>query len=251
MINKSRGILRIGTSGIVVPGSKQSFPAEFRLKSRLNYYASLFNTLEVNSTFQKIPMVSTLQKWSLDVPEEFRYTLKLWKEITHVKQLVINLKNIDTFFSAANHIGNKKGCLFVQFPGSITADYSTQVEQILLRLQQLDQDNEWQKAVELRSVTWYSSQTNELLNRYNVSLVLHDMPKSKNLMVDEAAKFIYFRFHGPKGDYRGSYSAEFLKEQAENIQSSLNNGKDVYAYFNNTMGSAFENAMTLKEMIEK
>ncbi|MEJ7684634.1 MAG: DUF72 domain-containing protein [Segetibacter sp.] len=251
MINQSRGILRIGTSGIVVPGSKQSFPAEFQLKSRLNYYGSLFNTLEVNSTFQKIPMLSTLEKWALDVPEEFRFTLKLWREITHVKQLNIDLKNINTFFSTANYIGNKKGCLLVQFPGSITTGYSNQVEQIFIRLHKLDHENQWRKAIEFRSETWYSSQTYDLLDRFDASVVLHDMPKSKNFVLNEAAKFIYFRFHGPKGDYRGSYSTEFLEEQAEKIRNGLNEGKDVYVYFNNTMINAFENAMSLKTMVEK
>ena len=88
MIKQSNGILRIGTSGIVVPGNKLSFPAAFQHKSRLNYYSSLFNTLEINSTFYKVPMQSTFEKWSLDVPEQFQFTIKLWREITHVKKRV-------------------------------------------------------------------------------------------------------------------------------------------------------------------
>ncbi|WP_018616575.1 DUF72 domain-containing protein [Segetibacter koreensis] len=249
MINQSSGILRIGTSGIVVPGTKHSFPAEFRLKSRLNYYSSLFNTVEINSTFQKIPMLSTFEKWSQDVPEEFQFTVKLCREITHVKQLNFDVENIDTFINAANCIGNKKGCLLVQFPGSITAEYSTQVEQILLRLQKLDQENKWRKAIEFRSVTWYSSQTYQLLDMYGASMVLHDMPKSKNFEINKEATFIYCRYHGPQGDYRGSYSNDFLKEQSAKILGWLNEGKDVYAYFNNTMGDAFANAMSLKAMV--
>ena len=62
MIKQSNGILRLGTSGIVVPGNKLSFPAAFQYKSRLNYYGSLFNTLEINSTFYKVPMQSTFEK---------------------------------------------------------------------------------------------------------------------------------------------------------------------------------------------
>ena len=249
IINK--GILRIGTSGIALPGSKQSFPAEFQLKSRLNYYSSLFNTLEVNSTFYKIPLQSTLEKWSSDVPENFQFTVKLWREITHVKQLIINPDNIDTFFSVTNNIGNKRGCLLVQFPGSITAGFSTEVEQILLKLQQSDLENKWRKAIEFRNVSWNNSQTHELLDQYDCTMVLHDMPKSKNPGINIRSKFNYFRFHGLKGDYRGSYSDKFLAERAEKIKSFLNEGKDVYAYFNNTMGNAFENAMSLKAMVEE
>ena len=90
--------------------------------------------------------------------------------------------------------------------------------------------------------------TLELLNEYNTSLVLHDIPKSRNESIHASAKFVYLRFHGPTGDYRGSYSNAFLKEQAHKIASCVNEGKDVYAYFNNTIGSAFENARTLQMM---
>lgn len=62
MIKQSNGILRLGTSGIVVSGNKLSFPAAFQYKSRLDYYSSLFNTLEINSTFYKVPMQSTFEK---------------------------------------------------------------------------------------------------------------------------------------------------------------------------------------------
>lgn len=251
MSNQHNGILRIGTSGILVPGSRESFPSEFQDKSRLNYYASLFNTLEVNSTFKKIPMLSTFEKWSADVPPDFQFTIKLWKEITHVKQLKIDRSNIDTFFHAANYIGNKKGCLLVQFPPSITVEYTNQVEQILERLDKLDHEHRWQKAIEFRSATWYSSETFELLDQYNASLVLQDMPKSKNFDFNKAVTFRYFRFHGPTGNYRGSYSEEFLEEHAERIRGFLDAGNDVYVYFNNTMGNAFDNAMSLKKFVEK
>ncbi|HEX8460485.1 MAG TPA: DUF72 domain-containing protein [Segetibacter sp.] len=243
--------MRIGTSGIVVPGSKENFPKEFQQKGRLNYYSSLFNTLEVNSTFQKIPMLSTFEKWSNDVGEDFRFTIKLWKEITHVKQLDINLNNIDNFFSAANHIGHKKGCLLIQFPGSIKAEYSDKIEQILERIHQLDFENKWRKAVEFRSESWYTDSIFTLIKNYNTTMVLQDMPKSNNLTLNQDLAFAYFRFHGPKGDYRGSYSNDFLNEQAVKIKLDLDNGKDVYAYFNNTMGNAYENAMSLKAMVEE
>lgn len=62
---KEKGILRIGTSGIVIPGSRES-RNDLKHKSRLNYYSSLFNTIEINSTFKK-PGASTFEKWSQNV----------------------------------------------------------------------------------------------------------------------------------------------------------------------------------------
>src|SRR5436189_2941165 len=126
----AKGIFRTGTSNIVVPGNKQSYPAVFQGKSRLNYYSSFFNSLEVNSSFYKVPKPATFEKWSHDVPEDFKFTVKLWKEITHVKELKTNLASIEMFLNAADRLGNKKACLLVQFPGKITVEYYNQVENI-------------------------------------------------------------------------------------------------------------------------
>src|ERR1043165_6254219 len=102
MMKACKGIFRIGTSNIVVPGNKQSYPPEFREKSRLNYYSSFFNSLEVNSSFYKVPMPATFEKWSEDVPGDFEFSVKLWKEITHVTELNSELDHIRKFLAAAD-----------------------------------------------------------------------------------------------------------------------------------------------------
>jgi uncharacterized protein YecE (DUF72 family) len=248
MKKQQQGILSIGTSNIVVPGNKQSFPEEYRQKSRLNFYSSLFNSVEVNSSFYKVPMRSTFEKWAADVPEDFKFSVKLSKDITHIKDLEFDTNKIDSFLNAANGIVTKKGCLLVQFPGKINFDYYNKVEQILERLQQQDSHNSWHKAIEFRNPTWYVNETHELLDEYNASLILHDMPKSKNTELNKGSAIVYLRYHGPKGNYRESYSDSFLKEQFNQIQQWLKAGKDVYAYFNNTIGDALQNALTLKKM---
>ncbi|MEJ7911640.1 MAG: DUF72 domain-containing protein [Chitinophagaceae bacterium] len=246
---QSQGVLRVGTSGIVTPGNKQAFPPEFQNKSRLCYYGSLFNTLELNSTFYKTPMPSTFEKWAREVPDNFRFTVKLSKNITHVKKLTLDFQAIRDFLNAAANLGVHKGCLLVQFPASITADFILEVEEILGTMQKLDTDDAWHKSVEFRHVSWYTHTTQELLGRYGASMVLQDMPRSNNLEAAVDEPWFYFRFHGPKGDYKGSYSETFLKEQSHNIQHLLQGGKDVYAYFNNTMGDAFTNATKLRRLV--
>ena len=250
MTKKTTGIVRIGTSNIVVPGNRQSFPPGFRDKSRLHYYASLFNTVELNSTFYKVPMASTFNKWSLDVPENFRFTIKLWRDITHVKNLASDLGHIARFLNAADQLGNKKGCLLIQFPGKITLEYYNEVEKILSAIREQDPTSAWRIAVEFRSPGWYVSETHELLDEFGASIVLHDIPKARNMELNKKAKFVYCRYHGPKGDYRDSYTDEFLYDQAEKMMQWQKEGKDVYGYFNNTIGSAFENAIALNAMIE-
>lgn len=105
-----------GTSGLVLPvKNKQFYPVAFQDKSRLTYYASLFNSIEINSSFYKIPMPSTVAKWAERVLEHFRFTFKLWREITHVKGLAFDPVNVERFMYTIDQIGNKKAVCWYNF----------------------------------------------------------------------------------------------------------------------------------------
>jgi len=245
------GKLRIGTSNGHIPGRKSSFPPPFQLRSRLYYYSSLFNTIEFNSCFYKTPLRSTYEKWAMDVPDDFQFTLKLTRDVTHAKELKGDLTCMDDFLHAAGGTGSKKGCLLIQFPGKISLKDFTQVENILEHLRGYDPCNEWRRAIEFRNDSWYVGETTELLNEYNATMVLHDFSKAKLSAFAGNANFVYLRFHGPTGNYRESYDNRFLDAKAEMISGFLQTGKDVYAYFNNTAGSAFENARYLQSMLHR
>jgi uncharacterized protein YecE (DUF72 family) len=249
-MRKSTGKFRIGTSNGHIPGNKLSFPPIFHLKSRLHYYSTLFNSIEVNSCFYKTPQRSTYEKWAQDVSEDFEFTLKLTREITHVKDLRGDLVCMDDFLQSATGTGNKKGCLLIQFPGKISLDHFNQVEKILQQLLVHDPDHDWRTAIEFRNDTWYIAETTELLNEYDATMVIHDFAKAKVSTFSGNANFVYFRFHGPTGNYRESYSDLALKEKAVQVREFLNKGKDVYAYFNNTAGNAFENARYFQSILK-
>jgi uncharacterized protein YecE (DUF72 family) len=246
---KSTGKFRIGTSGIALPGSKQSFPEEYRSTSRLKYYSSIFNTLEVNSSFKRIPLSSTLVKWCNDVDDRFQFTIKLWGEITHVKKLEFSAESVTTFMNDISAIGTKKGCLLIQFPGKIDFEHFSKLEFLLELLDQADPGSQWRKAIEFRNNSWYVAETFELLKSFDATCVLQDMPKARSLHLDTTSDFVYFRFHGPTGNYRGDYTPEFLQQLALRIKQLLAQKKEVYAYFNNTMGNAYENAKSLRDLV--
>ena len=84
-----------------------------------------------------------------------------------------------------------------------------------------------------------------MLERYRAAVVIHDMPKCPTPLIDMEARIVYLRFHGEKGDYRGSYTDEYLQEYAAYIKDWITEGKTVFAYFNNTMGQAVHNAIAL------
>ncbi|MBO9202796.1 MULTISPECIES: DUF72 domain-containing protein [Niastella] len=243
------GSYKSGTSGLVLPvPNKQGFPPEFRDKSRLTYYSSLLNSLEVNSSFYKVPQPATVKKWADSVPDDFVFTFKLWQEITHTKGFAYKQADLLRFMDVIDQAGKKKGCLLVQFPPSLTIDSFSGVQEMLDIIQGIVPDHGWKVALEFRHPSWYIGEVFELADEYACSIVLHDIPKSLNRQLNKKATFVYLRFHGPAGDYRGGYSDGYLQQQAEQINTWRQEGKDVYVYFNNTIGDAFKNAMTLKNM---
>ncbi len=244
-----KGLIWIGTSNTTLPGNKTTFPPAFQHKSRLHYYASIFNSVEINSCFYKTPQFSTYERWRLDVPDDFRFTLKLSKLITHSKDIEVDIACMERFLQTGYGTGEKKGCLLVQFPGKLTMDSFEKVERILHQLQELDPLNNWRKAIEFRNTSWHTGEAIEMLDEFNATMVLHDHPKAKNFDLWSNANFIYIRYHGPTGNYRDSYSAEFLQLQAGLIKEWMGEGKELYVYFNNTIGNAYENALYLKELL--
>lgn len=235
-----------GTSNIVLPvRNKTFFPPQYQDKTRLTYYASLLNSLEVNSTFYKLPMPRTVQKWVDEVPAGFRFTFKLWRQVTHAKGLAYDTADIDKFLTAVRPATAKAGCLLVQFPKSIKISQLHKVRPLLQYIAAHQLFDGWRLAVEFRDAAWYNDTVWQLLEQLGAALVRHDMPGSATPATDMETMFEFFRFHGPAGDYRGGYPHDHLADHALEIKNLLKQGKDVYAYFNNTIGDAIHNALDL------
>lgn len=242
-----------GTSGLILPvPNKQYLPIEFQDKSRLTYYATLFNSLEINSSFYKVPQASTVKKWADSVPEDFKFTFKLWRGITHTPELSFDKEDVKHFLKTIHQTGEKKGSLLVQFPPSIVQKtYIPKLTWLLDTIRKADPEKSWDLAVEFRHASWYRETTYNLLNEFNASLVLHDKPGSASPMIEMNTDFMYLRFHGPKGDYKGGYEDSFLTEYSSYIDEWRKEGKTVYVYFNNTAGDAIRNLQTLNAAVNQ
>jgi uncharacterized protein YecE (DUF72 family) len=238
-----------GTSGLVVPVPKSQYPEEHRGKSRLGYYATLFNSIEINSIFYKLPKQSTINNWVEAVPPGFRFTFKLSKAITHVKSLKFFHKDVDAFMNTISPAVNNKGCLLVQFPPGLKIECFEQMESLLSYLNEINQEQLWPIAVEFRNQTWDHPEVFNLLEEYKMTSVIHDLKGSAPLTSTTKSGVRYLRFHGPEGTYRGSYELEWLEEYAGFIEAWLKKKQTVFVYFNNTMGEALANLQTLNKLI--
>ena len=238
-----------GLSGLQLPGPQATYPPAFQGKSRLKYYAHLFNSIEINSSFYKTPQPKTVSKWGDSTPGDFKFTFKLSKVITHSKGLEYDEKELENFMNSISEIGDKKGCLLIQFPGSIRIDKLDKLQQLLSDIEWHNK-GKWQLAVEFRHPSWYENETTEILNEYNAVTVVQDKPAAATPAYLPQYKAVYLRLHGPYGNYRGSYTDADLQRFATNILTWQLKGKTVYCYFNNTMGSALQNLQTLNGFLE-
>lgn len=236
-----------GTSGLQISMPKRDFPPEHKARSRLGFYALHENSIEINSSFYKLPQAKTIARWISEVSEGFRFTFKLWKAVTHQKHLAFNANDVSRFMEIILAANNQKGCLLVQFPPSLQANSQPQLHELLQLLNGFD----WPVAVEFRHSSWYEDSVFELLNRYQAVMVIQDMPKSTAPLELTSENLVYLRFHGPSGNYKGSYSDSFLYEYAGYIYDWQQEGRTVYTYFNNTAGAALQNLNLLKNYVHQ
>lgn len=237
-----------GLSGLQLNIPKYRFPEEFQKSSRLTYYSSLFNSIEINKSFYQIPRPETMGKWAGEVPDHFRFTFKLFRDLTHTKETSFSEELLHQFFHAIDAVGSKKGCVLIQFPPSVGIEYAGKLGTLLYSISLINHSG-WKMAVEFRNKTWYQQSGYDLLRNFNASLVMHDIPKSATPMMDQEGDVVYLRFHGPTGNYRDSYAEDFLSEYSTYVQEWVQSGKTVYLYFNNTMGDAYQNLTTINEML--
>ncbi|MEO5906514.1 MAG: DUF72 domain-containing protein, partial [Saprospiraceae bacterium] len=238
-----------GLSCLCLPIPKYLFPDEHKDSSRLTYYSTFFNSIEINSSFYKVPMSATVNKWQASVPGNFKFTFKLWKQITHLDRLQFDPSDVNRFMRSIDSAGNKKGCLLIQFPPKLGIDNMQQLQKLLAVVKETTISDPWDLAVEFRHKSWYHESTYELLDSNNAAMVIHDLPKSATPMEDLQTDIVYMRFHGPTGNYRGSYSDDVLSEYALYIKDWIEEGKIVYVYFNNTAGDAFMNLDVMNGMV--
>lgn len=239
-----------GTSGLVLPvPNKLYFPEQYKNKSRLTYYGSLFNSIEINSSFYKVPKPLTVEKWAAGVPADFKFTFKLHRAFTHQKALQFDPGELSKFIKTISFVGDKKGCLLIQLPPGTKINCQDQLKRLLIAIIKLNEINPWRLVIEFRDPSWYTDEIYQLVGDLGVSIVMHDMPKSFTPALSTAQNIMYVRFHGPAGDYRGSYATVFLQSFASNICRWLQEGKLIYLYFNNTIGGAVHDLINVNRMV--
>src|SRR6266850_8498132 len=115
----------IGTSGWNYRQWRGSFfPETLPAKRWLSYYASRFDSVEVNYSFYRLPSTSTCEAWYEQTPERFCFAMKASRYITHVKRLRDVREAWNTFLERALILKHKLGPILLQFPSNFRASES-------------------------------------------------------------------------------------------------------------------------------
>jgi uncharacterized protein YecE (DUF72 family) len=214
------------------------YPADIPRKAWFDFYASQFDTVELNAPFYAWPTVATVQSWLKQAGESnMIYTVKVCELISHVKRFARTAELVKDFSHIADLLGPRMGCFLFQLPPSF--HYSA--DRLKRIVAQLDQRR--RNVVEFRHRSWWNDHVYEAFRDAGVIFCSCSGPRLPDELV-KTADDIYVRFHGLKNWYRHDYSDEELKVWADRIKASK--AKRVWAYFNNDrQGFAIKNARRL------
>ena len=247
---------RIGCSGWNYKHWRGNFyPPEVPVREWFTHYARVFDTVEINNTFYRLPEASTFASWRERAPENFLYAIKASRFITHLKRLLEPEEPVTRLFSRACHLQAHLGPVLYQLPESFHCDL-TRLDDFLAVLPRTlgeiggtPADHAIRHVFEFRHRSWYVAETQAVLRAHGAVMCLHDKAGSA-IFEPLDTPFLYVRFHGPGGRYFGRYDLRRMEYWAATLGEQWRAGRDVFAYFNNDPeGMAVINAQELRALM--
>ncbi len=237
--------VKVGCSGFMYDHWRGTFyPEDLPKRSWFRFYTEVFDTVELNVTFYRLPKKASFSRWHDESPQGYTFSIKGSRFITHIKRLKDPEGPLRRFFESALGLGEKLSVVLWQFPPRFGMDYG-RLEGFLRALK----GYRMRHAFEFRHPDWITTGVTELLRRYGHSFCMADWPE----FIDDlpvTAEYVYIRRHGRGGGYDTCYTMRELERDAERIRGYLDSGLDVYIYFNNdAFGYAPRNAGELKELL--
>ncbi len=238
--------IHIGTSGwhyrhwvgpFYPPGAA---PATF-----LERYAASFDTVEINSSFYRLPTPEIVAHWRDLTPPGFVFACKANRYITHMKKLKDPADSLARFLDVVGVLGDKLGPVLFQLPPR----WRVNPQRLRDFLDLLPAT--CRAAFEFRDQSWHTDEVFAALAARNAALCLFDLA-GRQSPEQPTADFVYVRLHGPGAAYQGSYSDDRLADWAARMTAWLADGREVYGYFDNDQkGHAPRDAARLRTFIDR
>ncbi len=240
------GKARIGCSGWNYPDWRGPvYPPEEPRRRWFDLYAERFDTVELNTTFYRLPSAATVERWAATAPAGFVFSVKLGRFGSHRMKLRDPGRWLANHLDRVDRLGDALGPTLIQLPPNWRRDPSRLDEFLTLA----PKSHRW--AVELRDRSWLHDDVFSVLERHGAALCIHDLLADHPWVV--TTDWTYLRFHGPDAlsdRYRHQYTGRRLWRTADRLRALLAEGRDVYAYFNNDhAGCAVRDATWLRDRI--
>ena len=235
--------VRIGCSGWnYAHWRERVYPKGLPARRWLEYYATLFDTVEVNTTFYRLPTRSAVAGWVEQTPKSFLFTVKASRYLTHIKRLTDMESGVARFYERIEPLleSRKLGPVLWQLPANFRRDD----ERLASALEHLPPARH---CFEFRHESWFQDEVYALLRKRGVALVIGDNPERPFQTHELTADWTFIRFHYGRRGRGGNYSERELEEWRARI-AAWRTKVDVYAYFNNDWeGYAVRNALWLRQ----
>jgi uncharacterized protein YecE (DUF72 family) len=207
-------------------------------------YAEVFDTVEVNTTFYRLPSLDTVRGWVQHTPPGFTFAVKSRRYLTHIKRLTDMERGVGRLRERLEPLTAtpKMGPMLWQLPGNFRRDD----ERLAFALERLPPGRH---AFEFRHESWFAEEVLAALRAHGVALTIGDHPERPWQPHELTADFSFVRLHYGHRGRRGNYSATELDEWAGELRR-LAGRADVFAYFNNDWeGFAVRNALGMHERL--
>lgn len=215
--------------------------------THLERYAAVLPAVEINSCFYRHHRPDTYARWAASVPEEFRFSVKLPKAITHDARLEAWEPVLGRFLGETASLGAKLGCVLVQLPPKLALDArSADAFFTALRAQYAGP-----LACEPRHETWAGDAAESLLRAHGIARVAADPARFPGAdRPGGSDRLVYYRLHGSPEIYRSEYPAAYLGRVARELREAAGRGAETWCIFDNTAaGAAVGNAIALMDRL--
>jgi uncharacterized protein YecE (DUF72 family) len=238
--------VRIGCSGWNYAHWRETvYPKGLPPRRWLEHYATLFDTVEVNTTFYRLPTRSAVAGWVEQSPPGFLFAVKGSRYLTHMKRLTDLGRGLERFYERIQPLveSPKMGPVLWQLPGN----FHRNDERLAGALEQLPPGRH---CFEFRHESWFAPEVYELLRSHGAALVIGDHPQRPFQTLELTTDWTFIRFHYGSRGRRGNYSERELEEWACRI-AAWRTESEVFVYFNNDWeGFAVRNGLQLKERLQ-
>jgi uncharacterized protein YecE (DUF72 family) len=244
MSSKDDRRIMVGCAGwSLSAGVAADFPSE---GSHLQRYASVMPAVEINSSFYRPHRPATYARWRDSVPDDFRFSVKLPRTVSHELRLRDVEEALDRFLAAAGELQHKLGCLLLQLPPSLQFNADEAVDFFAL----LRAKTQVAVACEPRHASWFAQQAGETMQRHDIAFVHADPPPVRDAIAPALPGIAYVRLHGSPDIYRSSYDPAFLDALANKLNVLRERADRVWCVFDNTAnGHAVPNALALIRLL--